>query len=220
MQDPRRAADELRRAMTSLGLRGAQIGSNVNNRNLDDPALEPVWAVANELSAFFLIHPHGEIVPGDRLKSYYMRNFVGLPFETTIAGASLVFGGVLERYPNIAFCLCHGGGYVPYQAGRFVHAWQVRSEPKARLKETAPERRSRASTTTRSRIRRARWNSSSTRSGPITCCSAATIRSTWATSTASPQVRAISASAEVQDSVLGRRAMELLRKADASGTRA
>src|SRR5262245_7737067 len=104
MQDPRRAADELKRAMAALGLRGAQIGSNVNGRNLDDPALEPVWAVANELSAFVLVHPHGEILPGDRLKAYYMRNFVGLPFETTIAGAALVFGGVLERFPNIVFC--------------------------------------------------------------------------------------------------------------------
>ena len=48
----------------------------------------------NELRAFILVHPHGEIVPGDRLESYYMRNFVGLPFETTMAGAALVFGGV------------------------------------------------------------------------------------------------------------------------------
>jgi aminocarboxymuconate-semialdehyde decarboxylase len=134
MQEPRKAADELDRAMNSLGLRGVQIGSNVNGRNLDDPALDPFWAVANELSAFFLIHPCGEVVAGDRLKSYYMRNFVGLPFETTIAGASLVFGGVVERHPNITFCLCHGGGFVPYQAGRFVHAWQVRPEPKIRLK--------------------------------------------------------------------------------------
>ena len=134
MQDPHAAGDELRRAMTSLGLRGAQIGSNVNDRNLDDPALEPVWAAANALSAFFLVHPHGDIVPGERLKAYYMRNFVGLPFETTIAGAALVFGGVLERFPNITFCLCHGGGFVPYQAGRFRHAWEVRAEPKARLK--------------------------------------------------------------------------------------
>ena len=126
LQDPSRAAAELERAMTALQLRGAEIGSNVNGNNLDDPALEPVWAVANALSAFFLVHPHGEIVPGDRLKAYYMRNFVGLPFETTIAGAALVFGGVLERFPNITFCLCHGGGFVPYQAGRFIHAWQVR----------------------------------------------------------------------------------------------
>ena len=73
------------------------------------------------------MHPHGDILPGDRLASYYMRNFVGLPFETTMAGAALVFGGVIERYPDIVFCLCHGGGFVPYPAGRFVHAWQVRA---------------------------------------------------------------------------------------------
>ena len=90
------------------------------------------WRTSCE--AFILVHPHGEILPGDRLKSYYMRNFVGLPFETTMAGAALVFGGVIERYPDIAFCLCHGGGFLPYQAGRFVHAWNVRAEPKARLK--------------------------------------------------------------------------------------
>jgi aminocarboxymuconate-semialdehyde decarboxylase len=133
LQDPARAADELRRAMRGLGLRGAQIGTNVNGRNLDDPALDPVWETANELKAFILVHPHGEILPGERLKPYYMRNFVGLPFETTLAGAALVFGGVIERYPEIRFCLCHGGGFVPYQAGRFVHAFNVRAEPKARL---------------------------------------------------------------------------------------
>jgi aminocarboxymuconate-semialdehyde decarboxylase len=139
LQAPQAAAAELRRAMTALDLRGAQIGSNVNERNLDDPALEPVWEVADALSAFILVHPHGDIVPGERLKSYYMRNFVGLPFETSVAGAALVFGGVLERFPKITFCLCHGGGFVPYQAGRFRHAWEVRDEPKARLKGTPEE---------------------------------------------------------------------------------
>jgi aminocarboxymuconate-semialdehyde decarboxylase len=134
LQDPRRAADELMRAMRVLGLRGAQIGTNVNGRNLDDPALEPVWTAANELKAFVLVHPHGEILPGDRLQSYYTRNFVGLPFETTMAGAALVFGGVIERYPDINFCLCHGGGFLPYQAGRFLHAFKVRAEPKAHLR--------------------------------------------------------------------------------------
>jgi aminocarboxymuconate-semialdehyde decarboxylase len=136
LQAPQRAADELARSMGTLGLRGAQIGSNVNSANLDDPALDPVWAVANERKAFILVHPHGEILPGERLKPYYMRNFVGLPFETTMAGAALVFGGVIERYPDIAFCLCHGGGFLPYQAGRFIHAWRMRGEPKARLRGT------------------------------------------------------------------------------------
>jgi aminocarboxymuconate-semialdehyde decarboxylase len=57
LQAPELAAGELRRAMTKLGLRGMEIGSHVNGRNLDDPALEPVWATAAELGAFILVHP-------------------------------------------------------------------------------------------------------------------------------------------------------------------
>jgi aminocarboxymuconate-semialdehyde decarboxylase len=65
MQAPKLAADELRRAMTKLGMRGVQIGSMVNGRNLDDPALEPVWATAAELGAFILVHPMNAVgVPG------------------------------------------------------------------------------------------------------------------------------------------------------------
>jgi aminocarboxymuconate-semialdehyde decarboxylase len=115
------------------------VGSSINDMNLDDPSLEPVWSVANELGAFVLVHPYGPGLPGNRLSKYYTKNFVLLPFETTIAGAALVFGGVLDRYPNIKFCLCHGGGFVPYQAGRFVHAWNVRPEAKVNVK-SAPEK--------------------------------------------------------------------------------
>jgi aminocarboxymuconate-semialdehyde decarboxylase len=116
LQAPARAADELKRAMTTLGLRGAEIGSNVCARNLDDPQLEPVWATAEELGAFILVHPHN-FAARERLQSYYLSNFVGLPFETTLAATSLVFGGVLARHPKLTFCFSHGGGYVPY------HAW-------------------------------------------------------------------------------------------------
>jgi aminocarboxymuconate-semialdehyde decarboxylase len=129
LQAPGQAAEELRRAMGPLGLRGAQIGTNVQGRNLDDPTLQPVWEVAQEFGAFILVHPH-KIAAGDRLKAYYLRNLIGNPLETTIAAASLAFGGVLERYPAIKFCFSHGGGFVPYQAGRFVHGWNVRPEPK------------------------------------------------------------------------------------------
>ena len=132
LQAPELAAAELRRAMTKLGLRGAMIGTNVNGRNLDDPALAPFWAAAEELGAFIFIHPHGGIA-GERLSSYYMKNFVWLPFDTTIAAASLVFGGVLERHPKLKICLAHGGGFVPYQAGRFQHAYDVRPEAKVNL---------------------------------------------------------------------------------------
>ena len=120
LQAPELAAGELARAMTELGLRGAMIGSHVNGRNLDDPALEPFWAAAEALGAFIFVHPHAGAAP-ERLGSYYLKNLVGLPFETTVAGASLVFGGVLERHPGLKVCLSHGGGFLPYQAGRFRH---------------------------------------------------------------------------------------------------
>ncbi len=133
MQAPQLAADELRRSMRKLGLKGAQIGSNVNGRNLDDPALEPLWAAANELGAFIMVHPT-QVAGADRLKSYYLTNLIGNPLDTTIAAACLVFGGVAGRYPRIKFLMVHGGGFVPYQAGRFSHGWQVRPEPQANLK--------------------------------------------------------------------------------------
>jgi aminocarboxymuconate-semialdehyde decarboxylase len=132
MQAPEQAAAELRRAVRTLGLSGAMIGSNIEGRNLDDPALEPVWAAAAEVGAFMLIHPT-KVAGADRLRSYYLTNLIGNPLDTTIAAASLVFGGVLERHPNIKICLSHGGGFTPYQAGRWVHGWHVRNEPKKSL---------------------------------------------------------------------------------------
>jgi aminocarboxymuconate-semialdehyde decarboxylase len=137
MQDPERAVAELRRSMTELGLRGAQIGSHVEGRNLDDPSLEPLWAAAAELGAFILVHPQ-KTAANDRLKSYYLKNLIGNPLDTTIAAASLVFGGVLERYPDLKFCFAHGGGFMPYQTGRMNHGYDVRPEGKVNLKE-APE---------------------------------------------------------------------------------
>jgi aminocarboxymuconate-semialdehyde decarboxylase len=132
MQAPKQAADELRHAVRVLGLCGAQIGSNIAGKNLDDPEFEPVWAAAAELGAFILLHPIN-VAGMDRLGSYYLNNLIGNPLDTTIAAACLVFSGVLERYPSLKICLAHGGGFVPYQSGRFVHGWQVRQEPKKRL---------------------------------------------------------------------------------------
>ena len=182
MQAPELAAAELARAM-GAGLRGAHIGSNINGNNLDDPALEPVWAKAAELGAFILIHPVG-VAGADRLKSYYLANLIGNPVDTTIAAASLVFGGVLERHPNLKICLSHGGGFTPYQAARWV-AWLAGArraegqsqglagsfDPPLLLRHDPACRRAARVSGRRGRVRR-------------TCCSAATIRSTWARSNA------------------------------------
>ena len=137
LQAPERAAAELRRAMLDLGLVGALIGSHVEGRNLDDPNLEPVWAAAAELGAFILVHPQ-KVAAAKRLGAYYLTNLIGNPLETSIAAASLVFAGVLERYPTLKVCFAHGGGFIPYQAGRLMHGWEVRPEAKKRL-VTSPE---------------------------------------------------------------------------------
>ena len=138
MQAPEQAAEELRRAMQNLGLCGAMIGSNVGGKNLDDPGFEPLWAAVDELDAFLMIHP-GNVAGAERLRSYYLTNLIGNPLDTTIAAACLIFGGVLERHPAFQPFMVHGGGFVPYQGGRWVHGWQVRPEPKAHLKHS-PEK--------------------------------------------------------------------------------
>jgi aminocarboxymuconate-semialdehyde decarboxylase len=135
MQAPDQAALELRRAMTKHGMHGAMIGSNIGGKNLDDPSFEPLWAAAAELDALMLIHP-GNVAGADRLRAYYLNNLIGNPLDTTIAAACLIFGGVLARYPKLNFLMVHGGGFIPYQGGRWVHGWEVRPEPKVHLKES------------------------------------------------------------------------------------
>jgi aminocarboxymuconate-semialdehyde decarboxylase len=132
MQSPELAAAELERAMRRLDLKGMMIGSHIEGTNLDCAKLDPVWAKAEELGACILIHPQ-KVAASERLGSYYLKNLIGNPLETTIAAASLIFGGVIERYPRLKICLAHGGGYLPYQAGRFIHGWNVRPEPKRSL---------------------------------------------------------------------------------------
>ncbi|MBX6425376.1 MAG: amidohydrolase family protein [Variibacter sp.] len=134
LQDPERAAAELRRGIQELGLRGAMIGSNCEGKNLDDPSFEVLWQTAQELDAFIFIHPV-TVAGANRLRDYYLRNFIGNPLDTTIAAACLVFGGVLEKFPKLTVVLAHGGGFVPYQMGRWVHGWKERHpEPQVRLK--------------------------------------------------------------------------------------
>jgi aminocarboxymuconate-semialdehyde decarboxylase len=134
MASPLRAADELRRIVTKLGLLGTMFASNVAGKNLDDPSFEPLWATAEELGAFMFVHPNN-VAGADRLKSYYLGNLIGNPLDTTIAAASLFFGGVLDRHPKLKVMLAHGGGFTPYQAARWEHGWKVRPEPKVNIKQ-------------------------------------------------------------------------------------
>jgi aminocarboxymuconate-semialdehyde decarboxylase len=119
--------------------RGVQIGSNVDGVDLDDSRFEPLWEELEVRDLPVWIHPDQRSIAGsDRLKSYYLQNMVGLPLESTIAATKLVFGGVLERHPGLRIGFVHGGGFAPYQVGRFDHGWSVRPEPKRVTSEVKP----------------------------------------------------------------------------------
>lgn len=125
MQDPQEAANELRRAIETLGLAGVAIGSNVEGVNIGIRRFDPFWQAVAELDAFVFIHP--ETVLGiDRLRHHEMENLVGFPVDTAVAVASLIFDGVFERFGPLKVCLAHGGGAFPYLVSRWQHGYEAR----------------------------------------------------------------------------------------------
>lgn len=127
LQDPPAAAAELRHAVLTLGFRGAMIDTHVEGRALAEPALDPFWRAAMELSVPVILHPF-VLEQVERFGAYYLHNLVGYPFETTLAAAGLIFAGTLDRMPELTVVLVHGGGFLPYQLGRFDRGHQARPE--------------------------------------------------------------------------------------------
>jgi aminocarboxymuconate-semialdehyde decarboxylase len=126
---PERALDELNRASKLPGIRGVYMGTNIKNKDLDDPLFEPIWARAEELGLPVFLHPL-QTVGGERLRPFYLSNLVGNPLDGTIAACHIIFGGVLDRHPKLVIGLPHGGGPLPILIGRIDHGWKVRPECK------------------------------------------------------------------------------------------
>lgn len=126
LQDGRAAAAELQWAL-GHGLLGVEIGTNARGRELSDPTVEPFWAACEEARAPVFFHP-AYTIPTPRVESFYLHNLVANPLDTTLAAAQLIFGGVLDRHPDLVLILAHGGGYWPYQFGRFDRGHAVRPE--------------------------------------------------------------------------------------------
>lgn len=133
LQAPEEAARELDRAVSELGFRGAHIGTDAGpGKPLDQAGLDPVWEVAQEHDVPMILHPsYVGLKPG--LEDYYFTNSIGNPLETTTIAARLIHSGLLDRFPTLKPVLVHAGGYLPYQIGRFDHAYKVRQEPKVSL---------------------------------------------------------------------------------------
>lgn len=132
LQDAATAAAELRVAVRDLGLHGAMVDPNALGRPLGDGAFDPFWRAAADLAAPVVLHPF-LLEAVERFGRHYLHNLVGYPFETTLAAASLILGGTLDRFPGLSVVLVHGGGFLPYHIGRFDRAHETR--PEARVND-------------------------------------------------------------------------------------
>jgi aminocarboxymuconate-semialdehyde decarboxylase len=139
LQDVGTALAELDRIAVEPRVRGVQIGTNIDGVDLDDSRWETIWEALEERGLAVWLHPDQRSIAGsDRLARYYLQNLIGNPLESTIAMARLIFGGVVERHSRLRFGFVHGGGFSPYQIGRWDHGWGCRSEPRQVIGATPP----------------------------------------------------------------------------------
>lgn len=130
------AIRELDHAVQVLGLRGVEICTQVNGKNLTDPSLglERLFARAQELGIVIFLHPMG-FSQGERFVEHYLNNVMGNPLETSLALAHLIFDGVLARYPRLKIIASHGGGYLASYWARMDHAWKAREDARGVIKK-------------------------------------------------------------------------------------
>jgi len=126
MQNSALAIQELIRCK-EIGLKGIQIGSHINDWNLDRAELFPIFQKCEELQMSVFVHPW-DMMGKDKMEKYWLPWLVGMPAETSLAICSMIFGGVFERLPNLKVAFAHGGGSFPATIGRIEHGFNVRPD--------------------------------------------------------------------------------------------
>jgi 2,3-dihydroxybenzoate decarboxylase len=121
LQDPTAAADELRRAVTELGLVGALVNDHTFGHYLDEPQYEPVWTALEELNVPLYIHPN--IIKADEWSvTQGLRALSGPSWSWAVTTGGhamrLVYGGVFDRFPGAKIILGHMGEFLPFQLSR------------------------------------------------------------------------------------------------------
>jgi aminocarboxymuconate-semialdehyde decarboxylase len=106
------------------------MASAILERELSDEAFFPVYETLEALGLPMFLHPVF-VIGEERLKKFYLTNLLGNPFESAIAAAHLVFGGVLDRFPKLEVVLPHAGGAFPSLVGRLTRGWEKREELKS-----------------------------------------------------------------------------------------
>ena len=135
MQNVRAGIAELERSVTQLGLKGAMIEDVINGRTFDEPEFLPFWQAAEQLDALIFVHQGGPTLVNQRTNRYHLFNTIGNLVDRTVTFASLVFGGVMDKCPDLKVCLAHGGGYTCFGIGRMDRGWQVRSEARVNIQQ-------------------------------------------------------------------------------------
>jgi aminocarboxymuconate-semialdehyde decarboxylase len=138
LNDTRASVAEFDHATRELGFRGAMLFSNVNGMSLSNERLWPLYEAANDRAAVLYIHPTN---PRDveAMTRYWLMPLVGFLFDTTLAAASLVFSGVVERFPRIRWVLCHLGGTIPYLVERLDRGYEAFPECRANISKRPSE---------------------------------------------------------------------------------
>lgn len=127
MHQPDLALRELARAARLPGIRGVYVATVILDRELSNEAFFPLYEALQALALPLYLHPVF-VIGEDRLRQFYLTNLLGNPFETAIAGAHLIFGGVMDRFPKLEVVLPHAGGALPWLAGRLTRGWEKRPE--------------------------------------------------------------------------------------------
>ena len=127
LQDPQLAIEELERCVQELDFPGLQIGTHCGEWNLDAPELFPFFERAAALGTSIFIHPW-DMLGADRMGSYFLPWLVGMPAETSLAICSVIFGGILDRLPELKICFAHGGGSFPGTLARIEKGYHARPD--------------------------------------------------------------------------------------------
>jgi aminocarboxymuconate-semialdehyde decarboxylase len=122
LTDASDAAIELERAV-GLGAVAAMVPANVQGINIGECHLDAFWAKAEALKLPIIIHPV-LVDSAPRAARFGLTQIAQYTFDTTLGIGSLIFSGVLDRFPALSLVLSHGGGTFPYLLGRFdvMHA--------------------------------------------------------------------------------------------------
>lgn len=126
MQAPDLAIKEIER-LHSLGVHGVEIGSHINDWNLDDKNLFPIYAALEKHNMCLFVHPW-DMMGKNSMPKYWLPWLVGMPAESSLAICSMIFGGVFKKFPKLRVAFAHGGGSFPMTIGRIEHGFKVRPD--------------------------------------------------------------------------------------------